>query len=131
MILTAMMSMFERGRDVATPMIDGETAASDGDNRSARCHLIGQATQSERFLLLLEYSENGVTVVSVFDIVSLPPCSVNRLLLLCTPDEFGSRRRQSRLLKKLRLVNCDLYNTTVSLAEGGRQSIFVMRLLRP
>jgi hypothetical protein len=44
MILTAMMSMFERGRDVATPMIDGETATSDGDNRSARCHIIGQAT---------------------------------------------------------------------------------------
>jgi hypothetical protein len=29
MILTVMMSTFERGRDVATPMIDGETATSD------------------------------------------------------------------------------------------------------
>jgi hypothetical protein len=44
MILTAMMSMFERGRDVATLMIDGKTATSDGDNKSARWHVIDQAT---------------------------------------------------------------------------------------
>jgi hypothetical protein len=44
MILMVMTSMFERGRDVATPMIDGEKATSDGDNRSARWHVIDQAT---------------------------------------------------------------------------------------
>jgi hypothetical protein len=31
----AMMTTFERRPEVATPIIDGETAASDGDNNSA------------------------------------------------------------------------------------------------
>jgi hypothetical protein len=30
-----MMTMFERRPEVATPIIDGETAVSDGDNNSA------------------------------------------------------------------------------------------------
>jgi hypothetical protein len=38
----AIMTMFERHPEVATPIIDGETAASDGDNSSARWHTIDQ-----------------------------------------------------------------------------------------
>jgi hypothetical protein len=38
----AMMTMFERRPEVATPIIDGETTASDGDNNSTGWHVIDQ-----------------------------------------------------------------------------------------
>lgn len=34
--------MFERGRDVATPMIGGETAVSNGDDSPAKWRVIDQ-----------------------------------------------------------------------------------------
>jgi hypothetical protein len=36
LVVRTRVSMFERGRDVATPMIDGETVASGGDDSPAK-----------------------------------------------------------------------------------------------
>jgi hypothetical protein len=40
--LMAMMTMFKRRREVATPIIDGEMEASDIDGSSAGWHVIDQ-----------------------------------------------------------------------------------------